>query len=168
MNIRKEKEMTNRGFTATTEEELRRFSNDERFIHFVSMSTPRRPGVMLFAIKLEYRYFPPGTERNDDFVLHVINWQNMIWMLVSIPRECMSLAKKIAAESGLRIVDGIPTIITPEGTQPFPMGSDNVFALENVPGHAVYGHEFGEIEKLLAQENEEITEILDDFLSRRN
>jgi len=160
--------MTNRGFTATTEEELRRFSNDERFIHFVSMSTPRRPGVMLFAVKLEHWHFPPDTEKNDDFVLHVIEWQNMLWMVVSIPRQYMNLAKKIAAESGLRIADGIPTIITPGGTQPFPIDSDNVFTLENVPGHAIYEHEFGEIEKLLAQENEEITEILDDFLSRRN
>jgi len=160
--------MTEQGYTGTTEEELRRFSNDERFVHFVGMATPRRPGVMLFAIKLEFWYFPPDTEKNDDFVLHRIEWQSMLWMVVSIPRQYMDLAKKIAAESGLRIVDGIPTIITPEGTQPFPMGSDNVFALENVPGHAVYGHEFGEIEKLLAQENEEITEILDDFLSRRN
>jgi len=160
--------MTNRGFTATTEEELRRFSNDERFIHFVSMSTPRRPGVMLFAIKLEYRYFPPGTERNDDFVLHVINWQNMIWMLVSIPRECMSLAKKIAAESGLKIVDGIPTIITPGKTQPFPIGSDNVFTLENIPGHAVYGHGLDEIKRLLVQENEEIRKITEDFSIRKN
>jgi hypothetical protein len=160
--------MTAKGYRETTEEELRRFSSDERFIHFVGMAKPRRPGVNLFAIKLEHWYFPPDTEKNNDFILHIIEWQNMTWMVISIPREYMDLAKKIAAKSGLRIADGIPTIITSKRIQPFPMDSDNVFTLENVSEHAVYGSGFVAIEKLLACEDAEIRKILDDFLSRRN
>jgi hypothetical protein len=143
----------------TTDEEIQNLAKNERFVHFAGSVIPPRPGVRLFAAKLEYSYFEPGTPRNDEFILHVINWQGMSWAVVSIPREYMEAAKKIAAEVGLRIADGVPHLIVGGQTHPFPMNTENVFALENVPGHEIYENNPNRLAELLAKEDHEVEEI---------
>ena len=152
----------------TTDEEIQRLARDERLVHFAGTIIPPRVGVRLFVVKLEYFYFEPGTPRNDEFIFHVINWQDMNWVVVSIPKEYMELAKKVATEVGLRIADGVPHVITARQVYVFPMNTENVFTLENVSGHEVYNGNEERIMELLAEESQEIEEIFDKHKSSSN
>ena len=144
-----------------TDEEVQKFAKNEKFIHFAGMIMPARPGVRLFAVKLEYFHFEPGTPKNDEFILHVINWQGTSWAVTSIPKEYMELARNIAAEVGLRIADGVPHLMIVGQVCKFPMDSESVFTLENVPGHAVYKNDQNIEVDLLTQEDSVIEEIVE-------
>jgi len=142
-----------------SDEELRKFGEDKRLIHFAGLINPPRPGVRLFAVKLEYFYFEPGTPKNDEYIFHIVNWEEMVWGVISIPKEYMDLAKKVAAEAGLRIADGTPHMIIGGGQRRFPMNTNNVFTLENVSDHLVYKNDPQTMFNLFAKENYEMDEI---------
>jgi len=147
--------------TEVTDEEIQRLASNERLVHLAGTIIPPRIGVRLFVVKLEYFYFEPGTPKNDEFIFHVIDWQDMSWAVVSIPKGYLELAKKVAAEVGLRIADGVPHSITAGQVYVFPMNTENVFTLENVSGHEVYSSSNERIMELLAEEAQEIEEIFD-------
>lgn len=151
-----------KGFGTTmpvSDAEIRKFGEDKRFIHFAGLLNPPRPGVRLFAVKMEYFHFEPGTPKNDEFIFHIVNWEEMTFGVISIPKEYMDLAKKVAQEVGLRIADGIPHMLLGGQSRPFPMDTDNVFTLENVSGHAVYSSDPQTMFNLFAKENYEMEEI---------
>ncbi len=152
----------------TSDEELQRIASNENFVHFVATINPPRLGIRLFMVKLEYFYFEPGTSRNDDFILHIINWQGMSWVIVSIPRECLGMAKRIATEAGLRVVHGVPHVITAGQVHVFPMSTKNLFTLENVSGHEVYSSSNERTAELFFEETQEIKEIFDKHKSSSN
>lgn len=99
-------------------------------VHFVGLSI--RPGVNLFARTLELTYFPPLTARNDDYELRCVQWEDMGWVLVSIPARNRRWAERTAEKLHLRIADGVPAVATSDRPEPrrFPLCGPNVHQLE--------------------------------------
>lgn len=109
---------------------------DSTLIHYVGMTT--RPGVKNCAETLEYSHYSPGTDKNADLTVHVLNWEGIKWLIVSIPYDDRGLMKRCASACGLRVADGIPHLLTAQGARPFPFANDRIFTLENTPNHPVY------------------------------
>jgi len=119
-----------------SDEDLQEFLNDESYIHYVAMAT--RPGVCECITRLEWLHYRPGTSRNDLFLLRIFEWHSLHWVGVSIPIEEKGFMEKIANESGLKVSDGIPTMISDGEVSVFPMCNERVFSLTNTSGHPVY------------------------------
>ena len=99
-------------FREETEEEIIKFFGDVNFAHFIGMFAPPRPGVVLCATQLEHVYYPPGGEINEDFMIRLWKWEEIIWAIISVPRSDIDLVRKIAAECGLSVKHGVPQKIT--------------------------------------------------------
>lgn len=73
-----------------------------------------RPGARLFVTTLEYTYYKPRTERNALFKFGVGLWNGIQAAVVSIPKEDVELARKVAAELGMSLTqaddDMLPAI----------------------------------------------------------
>jgi hypothetical protein len=119
----------------TTEEVIKRTSN-HKLLNIVSMLT--RPGAMLFATRLEYDNYPPGSPFNDNFQFYMMNWGDIPWVVISIPIEDRPKVDKLLDELKLRLGDGIPTMITSEGVEQFPVQWSNTFSLENRHDHPIH------------------------------
>lgn len=119
-----------------TDEEMCAFFQRPELIHFVGLA--QRPGVVDCITTLEHAHYEPETARNALFTLRYLPWENMPWFIVSIPIEERAYMDRVAAAHGLRIADGVPTLLCSEGTIHFPVSNERVFTLENVPGHPVY------------------------------
>lgn len=116
-----------------------KFCSNPNLVSYVAMLSPRRPGVVLFSVMLEHIFFKPGTEKNDNFVMHMMNWQDMTFGIISIPTNMKKAAEEVAKHAGVRIADGVPTMFDPSGTvEIFPISKNNVFTLENESGHPMY------------------------------
>lgn len=147
-------------------ESLKKFVSDPKYIHYVGIINPPRPGVRLCALKLEHTYFIPGTPSNDEFLLRVLEWCGVVWIIISIPKNKSSFMEKVAAECGLRIANGIPTLIGGGATDSFPVNNDNVFTLENASGHPIYSNDFAKLEQILGEEEAEMEAIEKKWRSR--
>lgn len=123
---------------AESEEDTRVFFDDPHYIHYVGMINPPRPGFSECIQMLEHLHFAPGTLRNDLFYMRVVNWQGIIWGIVSIPFAEKVLMESMVQVNGLRIANGIPVMLGDGGVHKFPVDSKNFFVLENISGHPVY------------------------------
>lgn len=141
-------------------EELKKIGKKKRLVFFVGMMAPRRPGVQLFAVMLEYVYFPPMTEKNKEIVVSIAFWEGALWQIVGIPKKYFGAAKSIAGQIGLEISRTIPHSVSPDGETAFPLKGKNVFTLLNVKNHVLYGNDPWNIEELLAKEDELIQRII--------
>ena len=150
------------GMNPTTEEKIQAFVNNTRFVHFLCLIIPRRPGVLLFSVKLEYSYFPPNTQKNEEYRLHMINWEDMTWSMISIPEEYSHMAHGVADEVGVRIADGIPHTSTDglKTLRAFPIKGNNVFTIENVKESEVYVNDSKIIQRLYDEEDVQIQRII--------
>lgn len=117
-------------------DQVRAFVADPKWMHFVGMLM--RPGVGGCAETLEHTHYKPGTPANDLFQLHIIKWEDLVWGLISIPIEDRSKMERAAAANGLRIANGVPFMIGPNGPSRFPVENNRIFTLENIKGHLVY------------------------------
>lgn len=143
------------------------FFEDPKYIHFVGMVSPPRPGVQMCFIELEHTYYKPGTKKNDDFMIMMIKWQNMMWAIVSIPAEERYLMEEVANRCGLKIINSVPAILSKNGIEYFPISNERVFYFENKRGHPIY-HNDPEINRILEEaEAREIEKIMDKFESER-
>ncbi|MCX6765762.1 MAG: hypothetical protein NT136_02275 [Candidatus Moranbacteria bacterium] len=147
-------------------ESLKKFVRDSKYIHYVGMVKPPHPGVMLCSVKLEYTYFIPGTPSNDEFLLKAFKWEEIIWIMISIPKEKSHLMEKVATECGLRIVNRIPTLIGGGAADSFPANNDNVFTLENTPGRPTYSNDPTKLKQILGEEKAKIEAIENEWRSR--
>lgn len=137
--------------------ELREMTRDETKFFIIGMLVPIRIGVGLFGSLLEYRHYPPRTLKNDWFQLVLVNWEHMIWGIMSIPIKDKVLAEEIAKECGLRLADGIPSVIDPtesEGAKFFPVtDSERILTLEYIEStHIAYTNDQDAIANLTLQE----------------
>lgn len=153
-------------FREATMEDIAEFVRDPRNVHYLGMMVPPRPGVRIFSTRLEYEHFVPGTTRNELYKIAIINWEDFIWILVSIPTGDASLAEKIAEECGLRFADGVPTIIASEGIVQFPINEPNLFTLENIPGHQIYGQGRKRFLEIVEEETRQMELIIAQWQSR--
>lgn len=143
-----------------TMEELDSFFNNPNFAHFVGMLCPPRPGFQLCIVRLEHTYFPPGSDLNKDFIIHLVEWEKIAWAIISIPKSEMDLMEKVANETGLRITNKVSKIVTGRGIQIFPINIPDSFYFENVIDHPVYGNNLEKTKRILEDEQKEIKEIL--------
>lgn len=124
-----------------------------------------RLGVRLFSIKLEYENYPPRTPKNKDYDLFMVKWPDdefhLLWFVVTIPKEDLEIAQNVAKETGLKLVNSIPMMITQEGDFVFPVDSnDNIFTIENHSNSKIYQNDFEQNEKLKAAEEVECEKII--------
>ena len=119
-----------------TDADFQAFVADGRWNHFACMA--QRPGLDDCLTDLEERHYTPGTERNDLYHLRVVKWQGLHWILVSIPSGDKLLMERTATAHGLRVADGVPTLISSDGMERFPASGRNVYSLENLASHPVY------------------------------
>lgn len=143
-------------------EELEELLRNEKLIHFVGKLGIPTPGVMLFCGRLEFFHFPPGTEKNEDFNREILDWEDMEWVVISIPKEYMGLANEVAKESGLRIVEGGPRGIIEGKSIPFPLKSNNLFTLERIPRQIHEG--LKEYKEVILEEIEKVKSIERDYV----
>jgi len=143
----------------TTEEDLRRLVSDESKFHVVGMI--QRPNVRVFCVALELRHFPPNTPENDLYELRIIRFGGLQWFAVSVPAEHERTCREVAETFGLRLANGVPTSISGDRIERFPMDGDRVFTLENVPNHPVYTTRC--VHGLIEQENRRIEELQREF-----
>ena len=97
-----------------------------------------RPGIGDCIRTLELSHYAPGTRRNDLFFLRFIEWGHMGWFIVSIPKIESAFMVSASTAHGLRVANGIPTMLSGGHKERFPIIGKNVFTLENVRSHPVY------------------------------
>jgi hypothetical protein len=146
---------------------------DESRLHLiVDMS---RVKSNLFATKMEYTYFPPRSGKNWQFEMVIIKWPMfgddpltklfapppMLFAVMSFPIEYRPQADAFAKECGLRIADGIPTVISGGVIEHFPLNGKTVFTLENITGHQVYKNDRTKCEQLRQKEFAEVEKIIE-------
>ena len=146
--------------------DLKADSLDQSRVFYVAMGT--RPGVQRFLTRLEYEHFTPDTPENAKFVLYMSRFAETLWFVVSIPAERQPVADTIATECGLRAVQGaIPRLMDQDGVHSFPItAGDNVFTVENIDGHPVYGNDKAKIAEMVAEEFETCRKIVDDHYNK--
>ena len=122
----------------------------------------QRLGAMLFMTRLEYEHFPPDTEKNNIFDFIIVQWPDdfkMNWAVVSVPIEYKPYVYSIATECGLRVADGVPTILGGDNIQTFPLNGPNVFTLENISTSLIYESSVDQLAQLKLEEHEKVNRI---------
>jgi len=142
------------------DDELKEMTKDESRFFIIGMLMPPRIGVALFGSLLEYRHYSPMTPSNDLFQLVMLNWEGMFWGVISIPIEDRVYAERIAKECGLKLAEGIPSVIdgtdlSRSGFKFFPVtDSERILTLEYIdPSHIAYTNDQKAIENLITQES---------------
>jgi hypothetical protein len=149
-----------------TEEDAEVFLGNPNFVHFLGMISPPRPSVILCITKLEHEHYPPGTDINNDFVLRLRNWEQILWAIVSIPKHDFPIMENVAKELRLELVKGLPCVISKGKLERFPIkNSDNVWTFENSNDHPIHARKIAiedmpsTIEELIKEEGIEIEKI---------
>ena len=100
--------------------------NDTSQMHYIGLMLPPRFGVHLYATILELTFFPPGTEKNGLFTMRLMKWKGklkdeMIWNIISIPKEYETHAKVCINKAGLKTVRAVPVVFeVPTGMSKYP------------------------------------------------
>lgn len=149
-------------------QDIKEFTDRKDLLHLVGMLFPPRPGVRAFNVLLEYTHYAPGTDKNDNFIMHVLTWGdvNMRWSITSVPIDDKHLVEECVGSAGLRIADGVPTMFSPDGSVlTFPADGSTVFTLENTKGHAVYKGKYNV--DILEAETRFIDEFFEEVKSKK-
>jgi hypothetical protein len=70
-----------------------------------------RLGGATFLTRLEYEHYAPDSERNDDFTVYHLFYNNIPYYIIEIPAKDFKLVPALAEECGLRPVPGKPQSI---------------------------------------------------------
>jgi hypothetical protein len=110
----------------------RKYADDKTMFNVIGLTI--RPGVMLWAVRLEHEFYPPRTEKNKLYQFSIVNWENMQFIVVTFPIVDRSKAESLARSCDLRFADSLPTVVESGGPKSFPMypRATNVWTLENV------------------------------------
>ena len=138
--------------------DVAKFTDDPKRIFYVGMFF--RPGVRLFGVMLEYGFYHPATPKNDYFQILIVHWEQIPWVVYSIPKDEFANAEAVCKLTGLRIANGVPTLLGNGKAVQFPLNTNSVFTLENISGSLIYDPDFKE-EKLIRLE----TELTDNITS---
>jgi hypothetical protein len=163
-------------FKEPTKEDLKLYSSDD-WCHFIGIAEPRRPSALLFSVILEYKFFPPETPKNDEYILLSTEWMNALWMTNSIPIKYKAYADSVASFVGLDIKPTLPVANPPviasvsyenweqhlkdAGFKIFPIHGKNMYTLENTKDHPI--HMGVDINKWFEFENEIIERIFGNY-----
>lgn len=116
--------------------DFQEFIGRKEYIHFTGLFN--RDGVQPFVEFIEHEYYKPFTNRNPLFHFRVIEWEDMTFVFMSIPVMERHYIDNNASKFGLRIADGVPTLISGTSTKIFPANNERVYTFENVSGHPTY------------------------------
>lgn len=122
--------------TSVTTADLEKLAENPKLFHVVTML--ERPGAAYYFNFLEYNYFPPATSLNEEFEYRIFNWNGLRWGIGTFPIEKKQVAYETAEKTDMRLADGVPILIGPNGNNTFPLSSDRVFCLENAAGSSLY------------------------------
>ncbi len=126
------------GIRFATEAEIEELFKKPGLSHFIGMINPPRPGVTDCLQTLEHTHYPPDTPKNELFTLVILKWQEIEWVVASIPSNDHFHMASAARAHGLRVVRGKPMILTGDGVHSFPIEARRLYTLENTPSHPVY------------------------------
>lgn len=144
---------------ASSWDELRGLAGDGR--HFIVVVMEMRPGALTFIQQLEWQEYEPGTERNKLFQMFRAKWENDLYFVIVVPLKHKQLIANFAPRVGMRIADGVPTVIQSRDgkVEPtfFPVQGPNVWTLENRAGSPVY--EFSKPDSARAAVREECHQV---------
>ena len=115
-------------------EESEAFFKRTEYIHFICMLSPERPGTTDCIHLLEHTYYPVGTPANDHLWFRVMDWEDMVWGIVSIPFTDREYMDSAAQACGLRVSKSTMMMLTSTGASVFPI-QDRAFTLVG-SGHA--------------------------------
>lgn len=109
-------------------------------------TTAIRPGFNNAMVEIEHTLFPPRSEGNELFRSFVDRFprteiEGIPISVFSVPNIFEQKVQDILTRNGLRWLptnSHVLTILGPGGEQQYPLFGDNIFYLENTPGHAVY------------------------------
>lgn len=94
-----------------------------------------RPGGLALAMAVEWYWFDPHTPLNNDFQIYEIAWREMTWLVFACPAIRHDDIKKLAAQIGMRVADGVPRLIMPHRPGMVRLGGALVGAgMETFPG----------------------------------
>ena len=79
------------------------------YMHIIALATRPR-FVAGFCTTLEHVHFPPGTSANERFHMTGVLWEDVAWLVVSIPGEYNEVARKLLQQCGLTLAKGRPAI----------------------------------------------------------
>ena len=145
-----------------TKADIQEFINGLKdYNHYIGMIAPYRPGVKLCINRIEYELYTPDTPANDLLHLHILNWADGLWALLSVPKDSQAEIDTIAEECGVKAKRNHPCSISSKGFESFPVTAENLFCFENTPGHPVYTNNQKIIEAIQVQEQERTSEIID-------
>lgn len=131
-----DKNTTNHIIKKIDENYLIELSNDNSRANIVTMLD--RNGSAYYMNYLEYNYFNPYLEINDSFNYMYFKWQDLVWVIASIPVALKQNIFDAAEKCGLTIHDGVPTIFAAEGVHTFPLNNANTFCLGNKKDDPIY------------------------------
>ena len=103
--------------------------NDPEQFYVVAMAT--RNGVHDFMHEVEFTLFAPDTPKNDLFELSTLVWKGMLYLICGVPKEYGERLKVIARSQGMKVCDGVPTMMAQGEKTIFPLSGPNVWTLEN-------------------------------------
>lgn len=127
----------NDGFvTYETVDEFKKFAADDTLAHYAMLAV--RPGCQEFLTNVEMSHYKPRTPRNDLFSIRFFIWSDLVWFVMSVPFNERMLVESVMGSCGLRVADGVPTMIANGQITTFMITGDNVFTIENVSDHPVY------------------------------
>lgn len=142
-------------------ERLKQLGRDESKLHLIG--DMKRLGVNLLLVKLEYSHFPPRSCRNKLFELTLMKWpveNQFLWSVTSIPISYRSIVEDLTKECGLRVANGIPTMLNADGYTQFPLDGKTVFTFENSKEHAAYKNDRKIYDEMLKKDQAAIERII--------
>lgn len=114
------------------------FYENPALVNIIYSIFPSRAGGQLFCSLLEYKWFPPNTDKNKEFTLTFLKWEEMAFAIITLDKIYWNHIEVTAKMTGLVIVDGTPTFINAGSITRFPIDPKNSYVLENEPGHPIY------------------------------
>lgn len=93
-----------------------------------------------FCAALEHTHYKPGEPENDDFTTTYFKWNDLLFVIITIPFKDKSKVDDIAKKVGARLTNNVPTLIGGDdpkfnfgGIAPaemFPLNNPQTFNLE--------------------------------------
>jgi hypothetical protein len=167
----------------TAEEVIQVVTRRDGRVFLIGMT--QRVGLTAFIAAIEWYWYTPGTPRNRFFDVYFTEWEDIHYVIAAFPIGRLDAARRLAKQLGLRIGNGVPTMVQVagagvsgstgyppghplEGLIPtffpggvLPNGRDNtaMFTVENDKGSPVYRNRIRENDGML-RAGHEINEAL--------
>jgi hypothetical protein len=118
-------------------EKFEDFLKNERFIHYMGMTSPFKPGIRECVLNIKYTHYRKENPRSALFFMHTACWANRDWIIMSVPIEDKNVVEKVAKNCGLEAILGVPKWNVGGKLEPFFVDNGRIFVLDNTPDHPI-------------------------------